>query len=108
MQDQVGSEGRAAAILVRCADPNKQDELPAKILERFPEDQLVFTRDLPEIYATGLPALNVFIKVVVGVACRDQHAGDPARDVHHSYGTHATNWNSEVDGDVESRNRLGH
>ena len=68
MQDQVGSEGRASAILVRCADPDKQDEVAAKILERFPEDQLVFTRDLPEIYATGLPALNVFIKVVVGVA----------------------------------------
>jgi putative ABC transport system permease protein len=68
MQDQVGSEGRAAAILVRCADPSKQDEVAGKILGRFPDDQLVFTRDLPEIYATGLPALNVFIKVVVGVA----------------------------------------
>jgi len=34
----------------------------------FPDDHLVFTRDLPEIYATGVPALNVFIKVVVGVA----------------------------------------
>jgi putative ABC transport system permease protein len=68
MQDQVGSEGRASAILVRCADQNKQDEVAARILERFPDDQLVFTRDLPEIYATGVPALNVFIKVVVGVA----------------------------------------
>jgi len=68
MQEQVGSEGRASAILVRCADSNKQDEVAAKILEHFPEDQLVFTRDLPEIYATGVPALNVFIKVVVGVA----------------------------------------
>lgn len=68
MQDQVGSDGRASAILVRCADPNQQDEVAARILERFPDDQLVFTRDLPEIYATGVPALNVFIKVVVGVA----------------------------------------
>jgi putative ABC transport system permease protein len=68
MQDQVGSDGRASAILVRVADPNKEDEVAARILERFPDDQLVFTRDLPEIYATGVPALNVFIKVVVGVA----------------------------------------
>ena len=37
-------------------------------MQRFPEDQLIFTRDLPEIYASGVPALNVFIKVVVGVA----------------------------------------
>ena len=68
MQDQVGGDGRASSILVRCADPNQQDEVAARILERFPDDQLVFTRDLPEIYATGVPALNVFIKVVVGVA----------------------------------------
>jgi putative ABC transport system permease protein len=68
LQEQMGSEGRASAVLVRCADPSKQDEVAARILERFPDDQLVFTRDLPEIYATGVPALNVFIKVVVGVA----------------------------------------
>lgn len=68
LQEQMGSEGRASAVLVRCVDPSKQDEVAARILERFPDDQLVFTRDLPEIYATGVPALNVFIKVVVGVA----------------------------------------
>jgi putative ABC transport system permease protein len=68
MQDQEGAEGRASAILVACDDPARQDEVAARILERFPEDQLIFTRDLPEIYASGVPALNVFIKVVVGVA----------------------------------------
>jgi putative ABC transport system permease protein len=68
MQEQEGAENRASAILIACADPAKQDEVAARILERFPDDQLVFTRDLPEIYATGVPALNVFIKVVVGVA----------------------------------------
>ena len=34
----------------------------------MPDDQIIFTRDLPELYATGVPALNVFIDVVVGVA----------------------------------------
>jgi putative ABC transport system permease protein len=68
MQDQEGTENKASAILVACADPAQQDEVAARILERFPNDQLLFTRDLPEIYATGVPALNVFIKVVVGVA----------------------------------------
>ena len=68
MQEQEGAENRASAILVACADPAKQDEVAARILERFPEDQLLFTRDLPEIYASGVPALNIFIKVVVGVA----------------------------------------
>lgn len=68
MQDQEGSDGRASAILVACADPAKQDEVAARIRERFPDDQIIFTRDLPDLYASGVPALNVFIKVVVGVA----------------------------------------
>lgn len=68
MQEQEGSGDRASAILVACDDPAKQDEVAARILERFPDDQLIFTRDLPEIYASGVPALNIFIKVVVGVA----------------------------------------
>ena len=68
MQEQEGAEGRATAIFVSCEDPAKQDEVAARIQTRFPDDQLIFTRDLPELYATGVPALNVFIKVVVGVA----------------------------------------
>ena len=68
MQEQEGADNRASAIFVACTDPAKQDEVAARIVERFPNDQLVFTRDLPEIYASGVPALNVFIKVVVGVA----------------------------------------
>ena len=68
MQDQEGSDNKASAILVACTDPEQQEEVAARILERFPDDQLIFTRDLPEIYASGVPALNVFIKVVVGVA----------------------------------------
>jgi putative ABC transport system permease protein len=68
MQEQEGATNRASAILIACNDPSKQEEVAASILQRFPDDQLIFTRDLPELYATGVPALNVFIKVVVGVA----------------------------------------
>ena len=68
MQDQEGADGRGSAILVGVNDPAQQDEVAAGIREQFPDDQIVFTRDLPEIYASGVPALNVFIKVVVGVA----------------------------------------
>lgn len=68
MQEQEGSDGRASAILVAVNDPSQQEEVAARIRERFPDDQIIFTRDLPELYASGLPALNIFIKVVVGVA----------------------------------------
>lgn len=68
MQDQEGGVAKASAILVACTDASKQEDVAALIKERFPDDQIIFTRDLPELYASGVPALNVFIKVVVGVA----------------------------------------
>ena len=68
MQDQEGADGRVSAVLIACVDPARQEEVAARIRERFPDDQIIFTRDLPEIYASGVPALNVFIEVVVAVA----------------------------------------
>jgi putative ABC transport system permease protein len=68
MQEQVGSEGFCTTILVSCTDPAQQEEVAARIHERFADDQIIFTRDLPEFYASGVPALNVFISVVVGVS----------------------------------------
>jgi putative ABC transport system permease protein len=68
MQDQVGSENRCNAILIACNDPAMQDEVAARIKEKYPDDQIIFTRELPEIYMSSLPALNVFLKVVIGVA----------------------------------------
>ncbi|HZT60226.1 MAG TPA: ABC transporter permease [Pyrinomonadaceae bacterium] len=68
MQDQVGSAGFCTAVLVSCNNPAEQDAVAARIRQVFPDDQIIFTRDLPELYATGVPALNVFIDVVVSVA----------------------------------------
>ncbi|MBD0371281.1 MAG: flippase-like domain-containing protein [Pyrinomonadaceae bacterium] len=68
MQDQLGSEGKASSILVACKNPAEQDAVAARIRERFPDDQIIFTRDLPELYASSVPALDVFIKVIVGIA----------------------------------------
>jgi putative ABC transport system permease protein len=68
MQDYVGSVGYCNEVLVSCANPAEQEAVAARIHEAFPDDQLIFTRDLPEMYATGVPALNIFIDVVVGVA----------------------------------------
>ncbi|HVF86514.1 MAG TPA: FtsX-like permease family protein, partial [Pyrinomonadaceae bacterium] len=68
MQEQVGVEDRATTILVACDDPAQQEDVATRIQEKFPDMQLIFMRDLPELYASGLPALNVFISVVVAVA----------------------------------------
>jgi putative ABC transport system permease protein len=68
MQDYVGSTGYCNEILVSCVNPAEQDAVAARIHAAFPDEQIIFTRDLPELYATGVPALNIFIDVVVGVA----------------------------------------
>jgi putative ABC transport system permease protein len=68
MQNQVGSEHRCNTILVACDDPAQQELVAARITEKFPDDQIVLTRDLPELYLSSVPALNIFLKVVVGVA----------------------------------------
>jgi len=68
MQDQVGSENRCNTILVACDDPAQQEQVATHIKERFPDDQIILTRELPELYMSSVPALNIFLKVVVGVA----------------------------------------
>jgi putative ABC transport system permease protein len=68
LQEQFGNTGHCTAILIGCVDPKEQDAVAARIKERFPDDQLIFTRDLPELYVSSVPALNVFLRVVVGVA----------------------------------------
>ncbi len=68
LQDQIGSENRCNTILVACDDPAQQEQVAARIKERFPDDQIILTRELPELYMSSVPALNVFLRVVVGVA----------------------------------------
>ena len=68
IQDQVGSENRCNTILVAANDPAQEEQIATLIKERFPEDQIILTRELPELYMSSVPALNVFLRVVVGVA----------------------------------------
>jgi putative ABC transport system permease protein len=68
MQDQVGSDGRCSAILIACVDPAQQEQVAARIKGKFPDDQLIFTRDLPQLYISSVPALGIFLNVVIGVS----------------------------------------
>src|SRR5438067_6066955 len=53
IQDQVGSPDRCNTILVAAADPSQQEQVAARIKERFPEEQIIFTRELPELYLSS-------------------------------------------------------
>lgn len=70
MQENAGVEDGAncTTILVGVNNPAEQEAVAERIHNAFTEDQIIFTRDLPELYASSVPALDVFIDVVVGVA----------------------------------------
>jgi len=68
LQAFVNRPDLCSMILVKVSDPTKQDEVAAAIKQRFPKHALFFTRDLPIQYATGVPALQTFLHVVVGLS----------------------------------------
>jgi putative ABC transport system permease protein len=68
MQEQLGGEGKCTAVLVKVKNPAEQEAVAERIAASFPDDQIFFTKDLEEIYANAIPALNVFLDVVIGVA----------------------------------------
>ncbi len=68
MQSQLGSEGKASAILVEVRNGDQQESVAEAIQAKTPDTQVILTRDIPELYMQGFPALNVFLNVVVGVS----------------------------------------
>ena len=68
MQEQLGGEGKCTAILVKAVNPAEVDRVGERIAQKFPDDQIWQTKDLEEIISSSVPALNVFLNVVIGVA----------------------------------------
>lgn len=55
-------------LLVKLADSSKQEEVAARIKERFPDLSATLTRDLPILIGRGTPALQSFLKVVIALS----------------------------------------
>jgi putative ABC transport system permease protein len=68
MQAQLGSEGKISSVLVAVKPGFTADQVGQNLQNRFPENQIILTRDLEELYMAGFPALNVFLNVFIGVA----------------------------------------
>jgi len=68
MQEQLGSSGKASAIFIKVAEGYDVDSVATQLQDRYPENQIILTRELEELYMQGVPALNVFLNVVVGIA----------------------------------------
>jgi putative ABC transport system permease protein len=68
MQAQLGTEGKASAFLVKVKDGYTPEQVGDNLYARFPDNQIIRTSELEELYMQGVPALSVFLDVVVGVA----------------------------------------
>ena len=68
MQTQLGSEGKAAAFLVKVKPGVAPEQVAERLGKAFPENQILLTSQLEELYMQGIPALNVFLNVIIGVA----------------------------------------
>lgn len=74
MQTQLGGDGKASAFLVKIKpelnpqDAAVQQQVAERLQNNFPNNQIVLTSQLEELYMQGIPALNVFLNVIIGVA----------------------------------------
>lgn len=68
MQDQLGGEGKASAFLVKISPGEDARTVAERLHNRFPDNQILLTSELEELYMQGFPALNVFLNVFIGVA----------------------------------------
>ena len=68
MQTQLGSGDKASTFLVKVKDGFTAETVRDNLRAKFPDIQIIRTSELEELYMQGIPALNVFLDVVVGVA----------------------------------------
>jgi len=68
MQSQLGAEGKVTAFLVKISPGQNESDVAQRLHAAYPENQIILTRDLEELYMQGFPALNVFLNVFIGVA----------------------------------------
>jgi putative ABC transport system permease protein len=68
MQTQLGGEEKASAFLVKIKNGLTPEQVAERLHARFPDNQILLAKDLPELYMTSIPALNVFLNVIIGVA----------------------------------------
>ncbi|MBL8150802.1 MAG: ABC transporter permease [Blastocatellia bacterium] len=68
LQNMLSSENMCTMLLVRCQKNSEQESIARLISEKIPDTQIILVRDLPKLYSKGLPALDLFLKVLIIVA----------------------------------------
>lgn len=68
MQAQLGADDKVSAFLVKIKDGFTPAVVGDDLNAKFPDSQIIRTSELEELYMQGVPALNIFLDVVIGVA----------------------------------------
>ncbi len=68
MQEVLESPGKCTYILVKCRDPNEQLQVAKRIDAQLPGNKVQFTRDVFTSVEQNIPALRVFLNVLVVLA----------------------------------------
>jgi putative ABC transport system permease protein len=68
MQAQLAAENQCTAILISVKEGSTAQLVADAIHRKFPDNQIIFTKDIEELYMSGFPAMNVFLDVIVGIA----------------------------------------
>ncbi|HXV60430.1 MAG TPA: ABC transporter permease [Vicinamibacteria bacterium] len=68
MQELLGADERCSWILIRTESGAAPEDVARRIEARFPGNQIVFTRDIPGMWAQGMPSLDVFLNVVIALS----------------------------------------
>lgn len=68
MQDYYNAHGAASLLMIKVRPGEDIDLVARRIRDRFPDNQIILSRDLPAFYSQGIPALNTFLSVVIGLA----------------------------------------
>ena len=59
---------KVSAILVKIKEGYTEDQVGTNIEKAFPKNQIIRTKDLEELYLNSIPALNIFLNVIIGIA----------------------------------------
>jgi putative ABC transport system permease protein len=68
MQSQLGADDKASTILVKIKEGFTPEQVGQNLQAKFPDNQIILTKELEGIYMQSLPSLNIFLNVVIGVA----------------------------------------
>lgn len=68
LQEARVAPDKCSMILVKCHSPEEQEAVARRILDKNEEFRILFTRDLPNLFASGFAGFNVFLNLVAGLA----------------------------------------